>query len=69
MAEYNENFKRRSRLMSTKNLIAEAQQAAAWGVPSQESVGYSQSGLCSIIYKLIDKVKELDSIVQLNKVP
>lgn len=39
-------------------LIARAQQAAAWGVPDNESTGYSQSELCSIIRQLINELEK-----------
>jgi hypothetical protein len=39
-------------------LIAEAELAASWGVPDNESIGYSQADLCSIIRKLVNYIKE-----------
>lgn len=43
----------RDKVRHKKNLLAEARQAASWGVPDRESIGYSQSDLCSIISKLV----------------
>lgn len=39
------------------NLLAEARQAASWGAPSAESVGYTHSDLCAIITKLVNYIE------------
>ena len=67
VSQYNNFMAIRQRDITTRQLLAEARQAAAWGVPDHESIGYSQADLCSMIYQLIAKIEELDSIVQLNK--
>lgn len=39
-------------------LLARARQAASWGVPDNESTGYSQSELCGIIRQLINCIEK-----------
>lgn len=69
VSEYNDHMQRKQRLISTRQLLAEARQVAAWGVPDGYSVGYSPQEMCNMINQLVRKIEELDSLVQLNKSP
>lgn len=40
-------------------LLEKAKQAAAWGVPDNESTGYSHSELCGIIRQLVNYIEKL----------
>lgn len=39
-------------------LLEKAKQAAAWGVPDNESTGYSHSELCGIIRQLVNYIEK-----------
>lgn len=39
-------------------MLGRARQAASWGVPDNESTGYSQTELCGIIRQLINYIEE-----------
>ncbi len=52
MSEYNDFFINGQKTLVKKQLLAEADLAAAWGVPDHENIGYSQSDLCAVIRKL-----------------
>jgi hypothetical protein len=47
-----------------KRLKENARTAAAWGVPSQESTGYSQQELTNIIYQLLDYIERLEKCLK-----
>jgi hypothetical protein len=42
-------------------LIEEAETAISWGIPDNESIGYSRAELISIIRKLVFRIKELEN--------
>lgn len=46
------------KLARKEALLSRARQAASWGVPDNESTGYTQSELCEIIRQLINYIEK-----------